>query len=1039
MEGYKKPKITLSMLKGKPINSSVPSFRFNATAEEIEELYATDEDHDELSIDTPAKAASDVESSPYKSNKLGKRSTSVDVSTVDLSPPSDPWRFFSDIKGKITKSVEGKITEYKTRSSEGEGASPKRSSKTIKEGKECKELGSKDTKETVARDSKEGSKEKDCSSLSDSEELSESSISRTCGIVSTTEGVEMSSDDEGTTSLSDKKDDKDNNAGGSKSNSKHGSKQKRNITVVNKDGKKETKTTTVGFLDDLQKINMGIEIDQSDVESGVDVLAQIDNIDVDIDQINITQISGEDIRKGYFDKDATQETTVFSPMGFVDLRPPPEPDTNWQYFYRNRIGCYVTIVLIAYLILPLSTYMSGFITGSILMYTAAYIYTKLVELGTPYQNEVNNNHSDGQQRRSVDVKQEEFVEIQPVKEERPTLKYQGWVNEYPEVYDPYTYHISQTQSVYLRLQGNLLKISNARGKIPKRASYNEAEHKMSFSRHRIYNLLAAEIVLLPLGLTKIRHWSKKYPICIILNKDQLCYDHPDKDKKASPETDLAKEVASSKGSSTITSESSGTQIFSKLIEESAVDNEDNSYFELAKEEDEVHAVTTTSADEISMQNDDELLEDEVSFFDTQETVDPQMDLAFLHDPVDQTCIYIFARTDREKEHWYRRFKRATHRLGHSDGTASQDSASDIVKDDTHYYSKYLKIMSPILNPIESGGTYSMFMAYYSSASSLRTSETSLRGRRSRQSMEIEDCTTLSPNLDLQWLNTMIYRMVFDFHQSDQVIKMIQDRIARKLAAIKLPIFIESLRMTELTFGNFAPKVCKIGKPYLDDWGLWIDFDLSYEGSVIIMVLTKLNLLKLKQQGESHRNGMESPTATGSNTKSAIYHSDVEDTAESSSDDERVKSAAHTPLDESGYPVPGLGGASKQNKKFMTMVDRFAESKFFQRATENKYIKKAIEGVSNTDVGLKLELKALKGCLVVNVPPPPSDRIWFGFRSAPMPKLQLTAHPVVGEKNWNFNKVSTWIEKRVYKEFLKVLLLPNMEDILVPGMDPRLPE
>lgn len=45
------------MSVGKPINSSVPSFRFNATAEEIEELYATDEDHDELSIDTPAKGA----------------------------------------------------------------------------------------------------------------------------------------------------------------------------------------------------------------------------------------------------------------------------------------------------------------------------------------------------------------------------------------------------------------------------------------------------------------------------------------------------------------------------------------------------------------------------------------------------------------------------------------------------------------------------------------------------------------------------------------------------------------------------------------------------------------------------------------------------------------------------------------------------------------------------------------------------------------------------------------------------------------------
>lgn len=45
----------------------------------------------------------------------------------------------------------------------------------------------------------------------------------------------------------------------------------------------------------------------------------------------------------------------------------------------------------------------------------------------------------------------------------------------------------------------------------------------------------------------------------------------------------------------------------------------------------------------------------------------------------------------------------------------------------------------------------------------------------------------------------------------------------------------------------------------------------------------------------------------------------------------------------GYPVPGLGGVSKGSKKLMKMVDRLAESKFFQAATDNKYIKKAMAG------------------------------------------------------------------------------------------------
>lgn len=84
--------------------------------------------------------------------------------------------FFFDNKvtrifqGKITKSVEDKITEIKARNNE-EG-SPQHRAKLDKTS-ELKTI----------KDSKENS------SVSDSEDLSESSISRTCGIVSTTEGT----------------------------------------------------------------------------------------------------------------------------------------------------------------------------------------------------------------------------------------------------------------------------------------------------------------------------------------------------------------------------------------------------------------------------------------------------------------------------------------------------------------------------------------------------------------------------------------------------------------------------------------------------------------------------------------------------------------------------------------------------------------------------------------------------------------------------------------------------------------------------------
>lgn len=72
------------------------------------------------------------------------------------------------------------------------------------------------------------------------------------------------------------------------------------------------------------------------------------------------------------------------------------------------------------------------------------------------------------------------------------------------------------------------------------------------------------------------------------------------------------------------------------------------------------------------------------------------------------------------------------------------------------------------------------------------------------------------------------------------------------------------------------------------------------------------------------------------------------------------------------------------------------------------------GVSNTDLRLKVEIKSLDGTLVLNFPPPPTDRLWMGFR--PTPKLQVCAQPIVGERSITGMKVTGWIEKKMVQEF-----------------------
>ncbi|KAJ3614623.1 hypothetical protein NHX12_018194 [Muraenolepis orangiensis] len=113
------------------------------------------------------------------------------------------------------------------------------------------------------------------------------------------------------------------------------------------------------------------------------------------------------------------------------------------------------------------------------------------------------------------------------------------------------------------------------------------------------------------------------------------------------------------------------------------------------------------------------------------------------------------------------------------------------------------------------------------------------------------------------------------------------------------------------------------------------------------------------------------------------------------------------------PVVSLVGGHKPSK-IMKFVDKITKSKYFQKATEKEFIKKKMEEVSNTPLLLTVEAQELRGTLAVNIPPPPTDRIWYGFRTPP--HLELKARPKLGEREVTFAHVTDWIEKKLYQEF-----------------------
>lgn len=103
---------------GKPITTSVPVIHYRANEDELEELYPSSSD-DERRL-TP-ESDKRIPSSPSKSSENGQgmendaERRSIDDSVFEGTPPSsDPWKVLSEIKGKITKTFEEKLSEIKS-------------------------------------------------------------------------------------------------------------------------------------------------------------------------------------------------------------------------------------------------------------------------------------------------------------------------------------------------------------------------------------------------------------------------------------------------------------------------------------------------------------------------------------------------------------------------------------------------------------------------------------------------------------------------------------------------------------------------------------------------------------------------------------------------------------------------------------------------------------------------------------------------------------------------------------------------------------
>ncbi|CAB1457045.1 unnamed protein product [Pleuronectes platessa] len=577
--------------------------------------------------------------------------------------------------------------------------------------------------------------------------------------------------------------------------------------------------------------------------------------------------------------------------------------------------------------------------------------------------------------------------------------FKGWMNEIHN-YDPEMYHATLTHSVYVRLEDSVLRLSKPNRNISRRATHNEPKPDVTYISQKIYDLTDSKIYLMPQNLARKRVWNKKYPICIELAKQE------DFMSKAQGERSEAVE-----------------------------DKSANPGEKLERTDKGEKAEGSTSAEE------------------PKKPASGGCDLT----------IYLFGRTGREKEEWFRRFLMASRtksdgrggglpsicksalQTSHSRSSSTQsgggpeadgrrssresmeelpqsrhrDTASTstapscgftggvkqkMLLDYNVYMAKYVNPQAPQRSP----------SATDSPADSPESSpQTTKKLRRSSEE-------TVEPEA---WVNAFLGRMFWDFLGEKYWANVVSKKIQMKLSKIRLPYLMNELTLTELDMGFSIPKILQASKPSVDHQGLWFDVELSYTGSFLMTLETKMNLARLGKEGEGlGEHGKEWPRTY------CLADSDEESSSAGSSDEEDPQE-----LDSDKPILPGGEGyvGGHRHSKIMRFVDKIAKSKYFQKATETEFIKKKMEEVSNTPLLLTVEVQECRGTLAVNIPPPPTDRIWYGFRSPP--HLELKARPKLGEREVTLVHVTDWIEKKLNEEFQKIFVMPNMDDVWLPIM------
>jgi len=567
----------------------------------------------------------------------------------------------------------------------------------------------------------------------------------------------------------------------------------------------------------------------------------------------------------------------------------------------------------------------------------------------------------------------------------PPLPVKVWMNLLPnkcQLYNVDTYEVKNTISVRVTIEHHILKIEYPDKNLPKRLNTDElepADLKFLFHTDHV-DLSTARVSLLPEGIAGKRMFSKKYPIEIRPNT------HPDTDSHQTERKEKEKE----------------------------------------KEEEEEFK---------SVESNPESLKDETEkdLDDLEDDEEGEGGEAFDAEKV----FYLFARADREKEDIFKALMDGHHfladtlvdvnRVGEEEGTTVDvnnggrgEGTGLPPKRETAQQRKQLfnDFMSKIVDPVSPAAT--------------------------QQPATIPAEPSAAADWCIHFFNVYLHRVFYDIHRSQDIKTSLKTRIYNKLLKVKITQWFKQISVTEVDVGSNLPKIKWVSRPTQNERGLWVHLGIEYGGIASATIETcGFNLgedqvdvgsggvqLKALLDEDPLALPLRPPTPPERKISSRIEaatNSDEEDSAES--DSEESGDIANPVTVESPVHRTRWWEMVGQSDLVKTGINRLSNSEWWKAKTSKK-------------MTLQLEVVSLKGVIVLNIPPPPSDRIWYGFKNKPDLDLRILPYygeVKLGEDNSLFstavNKGIHVLVNRLKDEIDKFILLPNMDDIPVKIMTP----